>query len=425
MKIDLARETALKVLHDIEVNKSYSNLILDEYLNKTRNKLRANDISFISEIVYGTISWKLTIDYLIQKYSKVPFNKISKWIINILRIGVYQIVFLDKVPKSAAVNESVNLAKKYGVKSSGFVNAILRKVKKEDYQEFDNLSKKYSMPNWLVEELEKDYSKEEVEMICKDSNIRPKTVVRINLLKISKEEFIKELQNRGIDFKETEEEEFFILKLKDIANLDLFKDGYFTVQDISAGLTAKVLNPMSKETVLDACSAPGGKATYIAELMKNEGEIFAWDLYENRLNLVKQNAERLGITIIQTEVRDASKKYDELVSKYDKVLLDVPCLGIGVIKRKPDIKWQRKKEDIATIVQIQKQILDVCSSYVKPEGYLVYSTCSILKAENEEVINDFVEKNPNWKIIEEHTILPNENKDGFFICKLFKKSIDF
>ena len=425
MKIDLARETALKILHDIEVNKSYSNLILDEYLNKNRNRLNSSDISFISEIVYGTISWKLTIDCLIQKYSKIPLRKISNWVISILRMGVYQIVFLDKVPKSAAVNESVNLAKKYGEKSSGFINAILRKVKKEDYEEFDDFSEKYSMPNWLIEELEKDYSKEEVERICKASNIRPKTAVRINLLKISKEDFIIELQNRGIDFEKTNEEEFLILKVKNIANLDLYIKGYFTVQDISAGLTAKILNPIPGETVLDTCSAPGGKTTYIAELMKNEGEIFAWDLYENRLNLVNQNAERLGINIIQTEVRDASKKYNELVNKFDKILLDVPCLGMGVIKRKPDIKWQRKKEDIVTIVQVQKQILDICSNYVKPEGYLVYSTCSILKAENEDIVNDFINKNSNWTIVEKHTILPNENQDGFFICKLFKKSIDF
>lgn len=425
MKLDLAREIALKILHDMEEDSSYSNLILDEYLNKNRNKLNTNDIGFISELVYGTVSWKLTIDYIVSRYSKIPLHKISKWIINILRIGVYQIIFLDKIPKSAAVNESVNLARKYGTKSSGFVNAILRKVDRKDYEEINDISIKYSMPNWLIQELKKDYSAEEVENICKACNLRPKTTIRINSLKISKEDFIKELENKEIDFEKTEQQEFINIKVKNIANIDLYKKGCFTVQDISAGMTAKILNPISGETVLDACSAPGGKTTHLAEIMKNEGTILAWDLYESRLNLVKQNAERLGINIIQTEVKDASKKYDEFKEKFDRVLLDVPCLGIGVIKRKPDIKWQRRKEDIEAIVELQKKILEACSSYVKPNGYLVYSTCSILKDENEDVVEDFINRNSKWEIVEKHTILPNENQDGFFICKLFKKSIDF
>ncbi len=422
MKLDFAREISVKILYDISENNSYSNLILDDYLNKNREKLTSQDISFISELVYGTVSWKLTIDNIIKKYSSIPLRKISKWILNILRMGVYQIIFLDKVPKSAAVNESVNLARKYGPKSSGFVNAILRKVEIKDYEEMQDLSNKYSVPEWIIEELQKDYSSEEVERICKSFNLKPKITIRINLLKISKEDFIEKLKDNNIEFEETEFEDFLHLKIKNISHLDLYKNGYFTVQDISAGLTAKILNPKSKQMVLDACSAPGGKTTHLAEIMNNQGKIYAWDLYEHRLNLVTQNAKRLGILIIQTEVKDACKKYEELDKSFDKILLDVPCLGIGVIKRKPDIKWQRKKEDIEAIVKIQRQILENCSNYLKIGGDLVYSTCSIFKAENEEVVRDFINKNSNWSIVQEETILPDENQDGFFICKLKRKS---
>lgn len=422
MRTDIAREISIKILHDMEENNSYSNLILDEYLNKNRDKLNVNDINFISELVYGTISWKLTIDSIIEKYSKIPLHKISKWIRSILRIGIYQIVFLSKVPKSAAVNESVNLAKKYGAKSSGFVNAILRKVERKDYEEMESFSKKYSMPNWLIEEFKKDYSKEQIEQICQASNIRPKTTVRINSLKISKEEFMQELKNRKIEYEETVEEAFFFLKIKNITNLDLYQKGYFTVQDISAGMTAKILNPLPGETVLDACSAPGGKTTHLAEIMKDAGRILAWDLYKHRLNMVQENAKRLGIHIIETQLRDAGKKQEELIEKFDKILLDVPCLGIGVLKRKPDIKWQRKKEDISSIVKVQRQLLQTCSQYLRPKGYCVYSTCSILKEENENIVNQFIQENENWEIIEQHTILPDRNQDGFFICKLFRKS---
>ena len=212
-------------------------------------------------------------------------------------------------------------------------------------------------------------------------------------------------------------------KVKNIENVEEFKQGYFTIQDISAGQTAKILNPQPGELVLDACSAPGGKTTYIAELMKNKGKIEAWDIHEHRTKLVEQNAQRLGINIIETKVKDASLYDESLKEKFDKILLDVPCLGIGVIKRKPDIKWQRKPEDIEKITEIQKKILNNCSKYLKNNGTIVYSTCSILKDENEEVVNEFLKENSEYYIKPEETrnILPNEEKDGFFICKIYKK----
>lgn len=431
---DFARESALKILVKINEENAYSNIILDEYLNENREKLNKKDINLISEIVYGTVTWRLTIDYIIEKYSKIRLKKMSSWVLNILRMGVYQIIFLDKVPKSAAVNESVNLSKKYAFKSTGLVNAILRKIDKNDYEKIyimnepvSRISKLYSMPEWLVEELLKEYSIQEVEEICKFSNEKPKTTIRINTLKISQEEFINKLQEREIEYEETEIANFINIKnVKNIGQLDLFKEGLFTVQDLGAGKIGLVLNPKSNELVLDACSAPGGKTTHLAELMNNKGKIVACDIHEHRIKLVEENANRLGINIIDTQIHDASILKEEYIEKFDKILLDVPCLGFGVMKRKPDIKWQRKKEDIEEITNIQFNILKTCSRYLKTGGALVYSTCSILKNENENIIKEWlndenVEKSNKYKIEYEEKLLPSQNSDGFYICKIRKK----
>lgn len=435
--IDKTRELALKILYKIDKEKAYSNIVLNEEIKQNRKKLTEKDIGLISEIVYGVTTWRLTLDEIIKKHSNIRLKKISPWILNILRMGTYQIIFLDKIPKSAAVNESVNLAKRYGhSSSSNFVNAILRKTEKNDYEEFlhitddvERVSKTTSMPEWIIKELLKSNNIKEVEQICKNLNLKPKITIRVNNLKINKKDLMKKLEEENIEYKEIKEEgnfleDFLIIeKVKNIENSDLFKNGYFTIQDISAGMTAKILNPQPGELVLDACSAPGGKTTYMAELMKNEGKIEAWDIHEHRTKLVEQNAKRLGIDIITAQAKDASIYDENLKEKYDKILLDVPCLGIGVIKRKPDIKWQRKIEDIDEITKIQITILEQCSKYLKPGGYLIYSTCSILKNENENVISTFLSKNSDFEITENcnFNIVPDEEKDGFYICKLYKK----
>lgn len=445
--VDKVREVALKVLYNIEVNKAYSNITLDEEINKNMKILDNRDIGFISELTYGVITWKLTIDEIIKRYSNLRLKKISPWILNILRMGIYQIVFLNKVPKSAAVNESVNLAKRYGHKgSSNFVNAILRKVSKNDYEEMFNIennveriSKTTSMPVWIVETLLKEDTLEKVEEICKNSNLKPELSIRVNNLKTSKEELKKKLEEKDIKVENGVLEDFLILKnAKNIENIEEFKKGFFTVQDEAAGLTAKILNPQINDTVLDACSSPGGKTTYLAEIMKDKGEVIAFDIHPHRVKLVEQVSKRLNLKSIKTDVKDSSIYDEKYKEKFDKILLDVPCLGLGVLKRKPDIKWQRKKEDIKEISKIQKQILDTCSKYLKKGGALVYSTCSILKEENEDVVNEFLEENENFEMekieLEENNyfkkfcknnkflqVYQSEKSDGFFICKMIKK----
>lgn len=443
--MDFPRKLALEALYKIDKEEAYSNIVLDELLNKNRNVLSNKDINFISELVYGVTTWKLTLDTIIQKYSKIKIKKISPWVINILRMGAYQIVFLDKVPKSAAVNESVNLCKKYGGKSVGFVNAILRKVEKFDYLELfeikndiEKISKTNSMPEWIVKELNNEFNAEKVNEICKNSNLKPKITIRVNNLKTTRNELKKSLKSKEIEVEDGILEDFLYLKnVKNITNLDEYKKGLFTMQDESAGLTALVLNPKEGESILDCCSAPGGKTTYIAELMNNNGNIKAWDLYKHRLDKVQENSKRLGIDIIKTEENDATVLKEEYIKKFDKILIDAPCLGLGVIKRKPDIKWQRKFEDIEEISKIQEKILNTCSKYLKKGGILVYSTCSIIQSENDKIVEKFL-KSENFELEEINNInienlenkitkkgiiklYPSENMDGFFISKLIKK----
>ena len=432
MRIDFARNIALKSLYEINTKQAYSNIVLDKYINENREKLSKLDINFISELVYGVVTWKLTLEYIIQKYSKIKLKKMSDWVKNILYLGSYQILFLDKVPKSAAVNESVNLCKKYNFKSVGLVNAILRKIEKSDYEEINTItnsitriSLKYSMPEWIVKKICDEYGEEETANICQNLNLRPNISVRINRLKGK-----MDLGEKGIleDFRT-------ITGTKNITKTKEYIEGNITIQDEAAGLSSFVLAPKEGEIVLDACSAPGGKTTYLAELMHNKGKIVAWDIYEERLKQVEQNAKRLGIDIIQTEVHDATKLKEEYVEKFDKILLDVPCLGLGVIRRKPDIKWNRQEEDIKEISDIQFNILKTCSKYLKRNGTLEYSTCSMLKEENDAIIEKFIkEENFETVNIEEQIpnefskittkdmvqFLPSQKHDGFFITMLKK-----
>ena len=443
--IDKPRQIALTVLYKIDKENAYSNIVLDEELRKNKKLLKEKDIGLISEIVYGTTTWKLTIDTIIKKYSKLKIEKLSKWILNILRMGIYQIVFLDKIPKSAAVNESVNLAKRYGhPASANFVNAILRKIEKKDFEEMSQIKEPIqrimlttSTPKWIIEELLKEKAIQDVEEICKNSNQKPSLSIRVNTLKTTKENLIKELKKLQIEVKQGILEDFLIVeKVKQIENLEIFKQGWCTIQDESAGLAALVLKPREGERILDACSAPGGKTSYLAQLMKNKGMIEAWDIHPHRTKLVGETAKRLGIQIIQTKVKDATLKENN-IEKFDKILLDVPCLGTGVIRKKPDIKWKHDKTEIEEITKIQKTILQNCSEYLKEGGELVYSTCSILQEENENIISDFLKKNKNFKItpipINEKNmfyqyrenagylkVYPNKEIDGFFICKIKK-----
>ena len=420
-----SRELAINVLYKVEFGEGYSNVELDKELNKS--ELSALDKALASEIVYGVLTWKITLDEIIKKYSSIRLKKISPWILNILRIGIYQIVFLDKIPESAAVNESVNLAKKYGHEvSSKFVNAILRKISKDEMDKLlEHLSTKplteeelisivTSHPVWMVEELLKQYDKKFVTELLNANNITPEITIRANTLKTSREELFKLLSLKNVDCKKG--------NLKDsikVRKLTEFGNTLFSVQDEAAQLACLKLDPKPGDEVLDACSAPGGKTTYLAELMKNTGNIDAWDLHPHRVRLVEAAAKKLDISIINATVKDATTYSAGLMKRYDKILLDVPCSGLGVIRKKPDIKWTRKPEDILELQKIQMEILEKCSDYLKPGGRMVYSTCTILKRENRMQIDKFLEKHPDFKLVDELSLYPHINStDGFYIAVL-------
>ena len=423
-----ARELAINVLYKIEFGEGYSNVTLDKELNKS--DLDYVDKAFASELVYGVLTWKITIDEIIKMYSSIKIKKISPWILNILRIGIYQIDFLDKVPESAAVNESVKLAKQYGHEaSSKFVNAILRKIEKNEMEkllaymstkpmlEDEIISIVTSHPLWLVDELLKDYDKKFVTEFLNANNMTPEITIRSNRLVNSRDELYKLLLLRKFDCRKGNLPDS--IKVKKMTD---FKNKLYTVQDEAAQLACLKLNPQAGEEVLDACSAPGGKTTYLAEIMQNKGEIIAWDIHPHRVRLVEEAAQKLDISIIHAMVHDATVYMPNYKERFDKILLDVPCSGIGVIRKKPDIKWTRKPEDFEELTRTQEKILDACSEYLKHGGRMVYSTCTVFKRENEEQVERFLLTHSDFKLVEQVKLFPNVNDtDGFFIAVLERK----
>ncbi len=423
-----ARELAINVLYKVEFGEGYSNVALDKELNKS--DLDTVDKAFASELVYGVLTWKITLDEIIKMYSSIKIKKISPWILNILRIGIYQIVFLDKIPESAAVNESVKLAKQYGHEaSSKFVNAILRKIEKNEMEkllayiatkpilEDEIISIVTSHPLWMVDELLKEYDKKFVTEFLNANNITPEITLRSNRLKTTRDELYKLLILRKIDCRKGNLEDS--IKVKKMTD---FKGKLFTVQDEAAQLACLKLAAKPDEIVLDACSAPGGKTTYLAEIMENKGEVEAWDIHPHRVRLVEEAAKKLDISIIHAKVHDATISMPSYKEKFDKILLDVPCSGLGVIRKKPDIKWTRKIEDFEELMSVQEKILDTCSEYLKPGGRMVYSTCTVLKRENEEQIDRFLLTHSDFTLVEQVKLFPNvDETDGFYIAVLEKK----
>lgn len=439
------RNTALKILQKA-TDGEYLNLVFQDCLKAT--PLSASDTAFVKELVFGVFRNKILLDYIIRKNSSIRLKKIDPKILNILRMGTFQYFFMDKVPDHAAVSESVNLAKNCaGQKTVAFVNAVLRQIirtnpdKNLDFLKFSDkteyLSVKYSYPQPLSEFFVKSFGKR-AENLMSAGNKSPDLCVRINTLKITKEEFIKKLDELLITYKETPYTDCGLYLFGATEEKRKKLSGLFTVQDQSSQLAALSLNPESGDFVLDLCAAPGGKTTHLAELMKNKGKILASDIYESRLKSVDFLAQNLGIDIIKTYPHDATVIDENLVGKADKILADVPCSGLGIIRRKPDIKYKENITDFSELNEIQLKILDTVYHYLKSGGVMVYSTCTINKSENIELIKKFINKHPDMKLdkIESEHILGNakemgekgyieifpdtDNSDGFFVCRLKK-----
>lgn len=447
--VDLPRETALKILYEISEKGAYSNIALNKYLEAGR--LTDTDRAFVTELVYGTVKWRLKLDWVISRFSKIKLKKISPWILNILRLGAYQLLYMDRVPESAACNESAKLAKKYGHQAStGFVNALLRNIARNagntEYPDAASeplkyLSIVYSHPEWMVERFLELFGREFTESLLAANNEVPEFTIRTNMLKTTRDGLMEALAAENVQAAagRFSRDAVIIKNPSSVSRLDAFRKGLFQVQDESSMLVAQVLDPRPGELVLDACSAPGGKATHIAQLMGNKGTVLARDIHEHKIRLIDQAASRLGIEIIKTGIRDAAIPDPELASKADRVLLDAPCTGLGIIRRKPDIKWARENSDTKEIVQLQKKLINAAASCVKPGGVLTYSTCTILPEENGKIIKDFLEENHGFGLEDMTPLLPEElwdkvaekgmlqlypnrdGTDGFFIAKLRKR----
>ncbi|MBU3110719.1 16S rRNA (cytosine(967)-C(5))-methyltransferase RsmB [Clostridium lacusfryxellense] len=438
-----SRLVAIVVIEKVLNENAYSNIVLGLELNKS--ELSDKDKALVTEIVYGTLKYKYSIDKILLRYVKKGIDKLESFVLNILRISIYQIRFLDKVPSFAAVNEAVNLTKKMSnVGASKLVNGVLRSYLRDPdvkyYNEEDNIDRlcfEYSFTKALVKLFIKQYGSESAERILKGLNYKPDVTVRVNTLKLTYKEIWEKLIENGYNIEKGYAcpSAIRIIKGKNIENNLLFNDGNITVQDESAMLAAHSMDLLPNLNVLDLCSAPGGKTTHIAELMGNTGRVRAFDIHKNKLSLIKDNLNRIGITNTTCDEMDATEYSEELLESADRVLIDVPCSGLGIIRKKPEIKWSKNLRDIDGIIDIQRKIMENASQYVKKGGVLLYSTCTLNKNENEGNVDWFIESHPEFNIEPVFygefdninysdkgyvTIFPNEYMDGFFIAKIRK-----
>ncbi|EHQ91464.1 16S rRNA (cytosine(967)-C(5))-methyltransferase RsmB [Desulfosporosinus youngiae] len=413
MTKETARKMAVNMLTRVEAEGAYANLLLQ------KNSLRltdSRDRHFVTLLVNGTLKHRLTLDYALRRHLSKPMSSLPHEVRAILRIGAFQILFLDKVPSAVAVNESVELAKEFP-KFTGLVNVVLRKVMERgwdiDWPDLKRepvryLSVRYSHPEWLIQRWLNRWGIEETEALCKVNNEPSPTWIRTNTLKISREDLTERLREEGITVQlgSRVPESLQISNFGALDQLDSFREGLFTVQDESSQLVAHVVNPQPGQSVLDACSAPGGKSTHLAQMMKNEGKILAFDIHAHKLELVEQLAQKLGITIIETQVGDARDLPGIRLESQDCVLVDAPCSGLGIIRRKADLRWQKEEQGLKDLPALQLAILERAASCVKNGGTLVYSTCTTEPDENFELVKRFRLSHPEFEPVDLADVLP-------------------
>lgn len=423
------RQLACKILNKIEHDKAYSNITLDSCLEE--NKKSVSSASFVTALVYGVTERRITLDFVLSGYLTQPLKKLKPEVLTILRTGVYQLKFMDKIPASAAVNESVKLTKLFKCSfASGLVNSVLRKVSQNDivYPDTDDkiydLSIKFSCPVSLVSHFCNDYGIENAEGILSSSIGSVPVRARVNTLLTDTDTLIKSLQNEQISAIKCPQIENHIefSNIGSIEELKEYKNGLFHIQDASSALCVKALELRENMTLIDVCSAPGGKAFTAAEIMNNKGKIIALDLYEHRVKLISDGAKRLNIKIIEAKTGDASIKNNDLTGVADRVLCDVPCSGLGIIGRKPEIRY-KDLDFVDKLCDLQYNILVNSSAYLKQGGLIVYSTCSLNKNENDFVCDRFINNNKSFEKVGDYiTLMPHiNNSDGFFIAVFRRK----
>ena len=434
-KVETARSLALAVLEDVLVNQAYSNIALNKHLMGSR--LSVADKGLVTEIVYGTVARKLTLEWYLSHFIE-DRDKLDNWLYVLLLMSAYQLRYLDKVPNHAVVNEAVKLAKARKKGSEKLVNAVLRRILREGWPDIDSIKRKnkrdsiaYSLPVWLVSKLKEEYGEERAKAIFDSLLVRNKASIRVTDL------------NRKEEIKAVLEATDSLLAttglVKDqghFAGHDLFAEGAITIQDESSQLVAPTLDLQGDEQVLDACAAPGGKTAHMASYLTS-GKVTALDLYDHKLDLIQENAERLGVANrVQTQKLDARKVHEFFGrDSFDKILVDAPCSGIGLLRRKPDIKYNKETADFTSLQEIQLEILGNVCQTLRKGGIITYSTCTIVSEENFQVVEAFLESHPEFEqvkleheckdILKDGCILITPElygSDGFFISQFRKIS---
>ncbi|SNB47671.1 16S rRNA (cytosine(967)-C(5))-methyltransferase RsmB [Geobacter sp. DSM 9736] len=439
------RRAAFDILLRVEKEKSYADILLDQAL--TGDALKGADRRLLTELVYGVLRRQATLDHVVSQFSSIKPAKLERAVLILLRLGLYQTLFLDRMPVSAAVNETVNLAKSLAPRASGFINAVLRRADREresiSYPSPEKdpvrfLSTRYSHPEWLAGEWLAQLGMPEAEHLASAMGEAPPLTVRTNTLLVSRNELLASFAGAGVAAVATPFAPDGVTVLDSLPPRQLpgFSEGWFAVQDESSQLAAFLLEPARGEKLLDLCAAPGGKATYLAQLMGNKGSVLACDKGARRLPLITESAARLGITIIETKLLDAAREGNSLErDSFDRVLVDAPCSGLGVLRRHPEGKWLKRKEDLPQLAAAQLAILRTGASCVKPGGTLLYATCSTSREENEAVIENFLSQVGGFVVDNLHVFFPDlkdllteegyfrswphrNQMDGFFAARL-------
>jgi len=443
-----SRAIAADILHAVETRRAFADILLDRALEA--NNLSSADRALATQIVYGTLRWRGRIDWALGLLTRKPLDDMDAYLKNVLRMTFYQILFLDRVPGYAAVNEAVELAKRYGGRTAaGLVNAVARGSLREkdrlvkldvDGDRVRRLAVTWSHPEWLVKTWLDYFGAGEIEALLKANNEEPPLVVRANRLKTTREELIRKLKEADIEVEAAPRapQAIRIRGGASIEKLPGFAEGQFFVQGEASQLVAQLLDPQPGERVWDASAAPGGKATHLAELMDDVGEIVATDISARGIERLRQNIVRLRTASIRPVMADAAAPLSEdLAAPYDRILADLPCSGLGTLRSHPEAKWLKSEADVRRLSQIQKKILDRVSAYLKPGGTLVYSTCTLTRKENEDVVGDFLRRHKEYSLEDASDFLPDgakamvrgkyftalphrDDTDGFFAARMRK-----
>lgn len=439
------RRLAAEILLKVETRKAYADILLDE--TSRTAALDERDRALLTELTYGTLRWRGAIDHRLSRYLRRPLEQSDALIRNLLRVSAYQLLHLDRIPGYAAVNEAVELAKAYGSQgAAGFVNGVLRSLLREVPESTPvagdlsaaSLSVRYSHPKWLVQRWLDEFGPDQTQALMRANNEKPPLTLRVNSLKATRDELLDCLLRADLQASSAplSPQGVLLPSAGAVEKLPGFDEGLFQVQGEASQLVSYLLSPHAGERILDACAAPGGKTTHIAELMKDNGEVVALDISARGIEKIRQNVQRLGLKSVRFLRAEASEAFAESIAgPYDRILVDAPCSGLGTLRGHPEIKWHRGESDVRRLSELQSKILDRVAGYLKPGGILVYSTCTLSRDENERVVDNFLAAHSGFELQDAARYLPQQaghmvqgkyfqalpqrdNTDGFFGARL-------